>query len=200
MADPQQAFFDKLAEEWDLSFTAEDLERLSHLVDTLGVTRGMDILDLGCGTGVLFDLLRRKVGPDGSVTGVDFSSEMTRVAHRNFPFDNVKVVEADACHLPFVDSAFDMAVCFAAFAHFSDKQQCLSEVDRVLGPDSKLFIIHLQSSRDLAEQHERIGGPIANDCLPNEQELRSMFEASHFSEVHIEDNPGLYLASAVNRK
>ncbi|HDK38435.1 MAG TPA: class I SAM-dependent methyltransferase, partial [Thiolapillus brandeum] len=45
----------------------------------------------------------------------DFSSEMTRVAHRNFPFDNVKVVEADACHLPFVDSAFDMAVCFAAF-------------------------------------------------------------------------------------
>ena len=200
MRDPHQEFFDALAAEWDLSFTAEDLERLSHLVDSLGVEAGMDILDLGCGTGVLFDMLRRKVGPDGSITGVDFSLEMARVAHRNFPFDNVNVVEADVCNLPFHDSVFDMGVSFASFPHFADKQLALKEIDRVLKPQSRLYIIHLQSSKDLEEMHKRIGGPVANDTLPNQNELRQMFAASCFTDVNIEDHPGLYLASAKNDK
>lgn len=35
----------------------------------------MDILDLVCATGIIFDILRRAVGDDGSVIGVDFSNE-----------------------------------------------------------------------------------------------------------------------------
>lgn len=198
--DKHQAFFDKLAAEWDLMFTAEDLERLAHVVDNLGVSEGMDILDLGCGTGILFDMLRRKVGPGGLVTGVDFSIRMAQKAHRNFPFDNVTVVDADAIHLPFGDSTYDMAVSFSAFAHFSDKQKAISELDRVLKPGAKFYILHLQSSLELAESHGRIGGVVSDDKLPNEEELREMFVASNFDQIHIEDHPGLYLASAVNVK
>lgn len=200
MHDPHQEFFDKLAAEWDLSFTAEDLERLQHLVDSLEVNEGMDIIDIGCGTGVLFDLLRRRVGPGGSITGVDFSIEMVRVAHRNFPFDNVNVVDADVSGLPFVDSVFDMAVSFAAFPHFAHKQQALDEVSRVLKRGAPYYIIHLQSSQDLAATHERIGGVVAGDKLPSSDELREMFAHSHFKQVNIEDHPGLYLASAINDK
>jgi ubiquinone/menaquinone biosynthesis C-methylase UbiE len=198
--DKHQEFFDKLAAEWDLMFTAEDLERLSHVVDKLDVVEGMDIIDLGCGTGILFDLLRRRVGPGGMVTGVDFSIEMVRKAHRNFPFDNVTVVDADAVNLPFADSSYDMAVSFSAFAHFSDKKRALSGLDRVLKPGAKFYILHLQSSRELAETHNRIGGIVQNDTLPTEAELREMFAASNFEQVRIEDHPGLYLASAVNVK
>jgi ubiquinone/menaquinone biosynthesis C-methylase UbiE len=200
MHDPHQKFFDELAAEWDLSFTAEDLERLQHLVDSLEVRGGMDILDVGCGTGVLFDLLRRKVGSSGSITGVDFSIEMARVAHRNFPFENVNVVDADACCLPFVDSVFDMAVTFAAFPHFADQARALQEISRVLKTGATFYIIHLQSSADVAATHKRIGGVVAEDRLPSEDELRSMLDHSHFSQVHIEDHTGLYLASATNTK
>ncbi|HKK21203.1 MAG TPA: methyltransferase domain-containing protein, partial [candidate division Zixibacteria bacterium] len=80
--DKHQKFFDDLAAEWDLMFTAEDMERLTHIVEKLKVNSGMDILDLGCGTGILFDMLRRMVGDSGSVTGVDFSYEMAQKAHR----------------------------------------------------------------------------------------------------------------------
>jgi len=198
--DKHQEFFDKLAAEWDLMFTAEDLERLSHVVDKLEVKEGMDILDLGCGTGVLFDMLRRRVGPGGMVTGVDFSIQMAQKAHRNFPFDNVTVVDADAINLPFADSTYDMAVSFAAFAHFSDKKRALSELDRVLKPGARFYILHLQSSRELAEIHDRIGGVVREDKLPTEAELREMFVASNFEQIQIEDHPGLYLASAVNVK
>ena len=200
MHDPHQAFFDELAAEWDLMFCAEDLERLSHLVDTLNVRPGMEILDLGCGTGILFDMLRRKVGRNGLVTGVDFSLRMAQQAHRNFPFDNVTVVDADAITLPFQDSTYDMAISFAAFPHFSDKAKALSEIDRVLKPQSKLHIIHLVSSDELAEIHRRQGGVVEHDELPTAERLKDMFVASNFDEIRIEDQPGLYMASAVNKK
>lgn len=200
MHDQHQQFFDSLAAEWDLMFTAEDLERLSHIVDRLDINNGMDVLDLGCGTGVLFDLLRRKVTESGSVTGVDFSYQMAQQAHRNFPFSNVNVVDADAISLPFADSSFDVAVAFSAFPHFSDQQKAIREIHRVLKNGGPFFIIHLISSKELSEIHHRIGGAVAHDQIPPDERLRDMLNSSMFSGISIEDHPGLYLAVAVNSK
>ncbi len=200
MHDRHQEFFDLMAAEWDLMFTAEDFERLSHIAEGLGVEPGSDILDLGCGTGILFDMLRRKVGEGGTVTGVDFSFQMAQKAHRNFPHTNVNVVDADASDLPFDDDTFDLAVAFAAFPHFTHQQRAIDETHRVLRPGAKFFIIHLISSRELAEVHHEIGGAVEHDAIPPETKLRKMFNSSKFVGVSIEDNPGLYLASAVNVK
>ena len=198
--DKHQEFFDRLAAESDLMFTAVDLEFLQHIVDQLDIRQGWDILDLGCGTGVLFDMLRRRVGETGSVTGVDFSFQMAQRANLNFPFPNVAVVDADAQMLPFRDSAFDMAVAFSAFPHFSDQQKALLETHRVLKPRARFYIIHLESSRDLNQLHQRIGGAVASDLIPPGERLREMFSTSKFVEVTIEDHPGLYLATAMNLK
>ena len=200
MHDKHQEFFDALAAEWDLMFTAEDLERLSHIVESLGIKKGMDVLDLGCGTGIMFDMLRRKVTETGSVTGVDFSYQMAQQAHRNFPFPNINVVDADATSLPFADSSFDMAVAFSAFPHFSDQQKAIDETHRVLKNDGKLFIIHLISSKEVNAIHHRIGGAVGRDTIPPEKRLRGMLNSSKFDDVSIEDHPGLYLAIAVNSK
>ncbi len=200
MHDQHQSFFDQVAAEWDLMFTAEDLERLQHLVEGIGVGKGMDILDLGCGTGILFDLLRRKVGDKGTVTGVDFSLKMAQTAHRNFPFSSVNVVDADVGMLPFRDQRFDMAVAFASFPHFADQQTALHEAHRVLKSSARLYIIHLLSSKQLAEMHYRTGGAVAHDELPTRERLQTMFAASHFDDVRIEDNRNLYLASAMNSR
>ncbi|MEA2031676.1 MAG: class I SAM-dependent methyltransferase [candidate division Zixibacteria bacterium] len=198
--DKHQAFFDQMAAEWDLMFTSVDMEFLSYIVDKLPVAQGMDILDLGCGTGVLFDLLRRRVTDTGSIIGVDFSLEMTRLAHRNFPFANVNVVRTDALMLPFADSTFDMAVVFAAFPHFTDQQKAIDEVHRVLKNKASFFIIHLDSSREISEIHKKIGGVVENDEMPNSDKMREMFDSNRFINVTIEDRPGLYFASATNLK
>jgi demethylmenaquinone methyltransferase/2-methoxy-6-polyprenyl-1,4-benzoquinol methylase len=198
--DRHQDFFDQLAQEWDLSFTAEDLERLTHIVDRLGVEPGMNVLDLGCGTGIMFDLLRRKVGPEGSVTGVDFSIEMAVKAHRNFPFPNVTVVDGDASSLPFRDAVFDMAVAFASFPHFSNQHEVVHEIHRVLGNGSRCYIIHLVSSAEINEFHHRLGGIVEHDEMPAADSLRAMFSDSQFQNIEIQDHAGLFLASAVNSR
>ncbi|HOP06322.1 MAG TPA: methyltransferase domain-containing protein [candidate division Zixibacteria bacterium] len=196
--DKHQEFFDRLAEEWDLHYAAEDLERLSHIVGGIKIEPGSDILDLGCGTGILFDMMRRRVGTEGSITGVDFALQMALKAHRNFPFENVSVVDCDASRLPFTDHCFDLCVAFGSFAHFSDKAAAIEETHRVLKPGGRFYIIHLTSSKDLAAAHRRVGGAVEHDEIPTRERLTNMFESSRFKDVSIEDHTGLFLVTAIN--
>ena len=106
--DKKQEYFDSIGDDWDRDLTAEDLERLDHIIDKFDITPGLKVCDLGCGTGVLFDFLRRRVGEDGYIVGVDFAPRVAHKAHRNFPFHNIGEVEADACCMPFRDDAFDL--------------------------------------------------------------------------------------------
>ncbi len=198
MHDPHQAFFDRLASEWDLTFTSEDLERLGHIVAKLDIRERWDILDLGCGTGILFDVLRRRIGKQGTLVGLDFSIEMAEIARRNFPFDNISVVDADASMLPFRDACFDMAIAFAAFPHFRDPEKALAEIHRVLKPHSAFHVIHLMSSREIADVHGRVGGVVGKDILPTKEKMTRMLKSSRFGHITIEDHPGLYVASALS--
>jgi ubiquinone/menaquinone biosynthesis C-methylase UbiE len=121
-------------------------------------------------------------------------------AHRNFPFPNVNVVDADVTQLPFRDNSFDMAVSFSAFDHFSNQQKALDEIHRVLKPDSMFYIIHLHSSKEISEIHHQIGGIVSKDVMPPPEQMQSMLETSHFKDIVVEDHPGLYLASAKTDK
>lgn len=50
------------------------------LIDELPVGLGETVLDVGCGTGLCLRLLHEKVGPTGTIIGVDASEQMLQVA------------------------------------------------------------------------------------------------------------------------
>ena len=67
------AFFDRLAPGWDADMIRDD-GIITTILDHAGICAGMDVLDVACGTGVLFpDYLQRNVG---CLTAVDISPEM----------------------------------------------------------------------------------------------------------------------------
>ncbi len=197
--DSRKEYYESYADDWDKMFTAEDFEILSFLIDSFNLKVGTKIVDLGCGTGILFDLLRRKVGENGMIVGVDFCPKMANKARQNFPFETISEVSADVENLPLREGTFDTAVSFAAFAHFSDPRKVMREVSRVLKSDGSFHIIHLYSSKELEEYHQETGGPVANDHLPNRKDMIALFEHGNFINVKITDHPGLYLASAVKK-
>lgn len=68
-------------------------------VARLALSEGARVLDLGCGTGLSFPLLRAAVGNSGVVYGVDASRDMLAVAHQRCSragWENVRLLEADA--------------------------------------------------------------------------------------------------------
>jgi SAM-dependent methyltransferase len=66
-------------------------------VDRLELTPGQSVIDVACGTGLNFPLLRESVGGQGLVVGIDLSPEMIAIARGRIAaegWDNVELVEA----------------------------------------------------------------------------------------------------------
>lgn len=75
-----QAFFDRLAPDWDADMVRNEAV-IARILDNAGVCDGCTVLDVACGTGVLFgDYVKRGAA---RVTAVDLSPEMAaRAAER----------------------------------------------------------------------------------------------------------------------
>jgi cyclopropane fatty-acyl-phospholipid synthase-like methyltransferase len=93
------------------------------------VRAGSNVLDLGCGSGMLALLKRKGV----ILAGVDVSAECALAARRN-GYDTA--LTAKLTHLPFADASFDYVVSLDVLGHvgFEEKDEVLGEVKRVLRP------------------------------------------------------------------
>lgn len=67
-------------------------------LDEAGIGRGLRLLDIGCGPGVVTEMLARRVGPDGHVWGADIDAGMLDVARRRLDAaglsDRVDLIQA----------------------------------------------------------------------------------------------------------
>jgi SAM-dependent methyltransferase len=69
------------------------------IVEALPVSQGQVVLDVGCGTGLCCGPLQEKVGPSGSVVGIEESPEMAAVARERIAAEgwpNVTIVQSPA--------------------------------------------------------------------------------------------------------
>ena len=113
-------FFDRCAPFWDAEMIKSD-EIIGTILNNAEVQEGQRILDVACGTGVLFDYyLERNVE---SVTGIDISPEMAKIAAAKYA-DNpkVQVLCGDVEEASFEDK-FDCIVVYNAFPHFPNPKR-----------------------------------------------------------------------------
>ena len=96
-----------------------------------------DVLELGVGTGVNLPLY----GPETRVTGCDGSREMLGWASCRRTQTRVMLIPADAQHLPFADSCFDVVTGSLFFCSIADPAQGLAEARRVLRPEGRLVLL-----------------------------------------------------------
>ena len=96
------------------------------------------LLDCGCGTGAVLQLLLKEF-PDRSYTGIDLSGQMIAAARRQLP-ETVTLLTGDCEHLPFPESSFDAVLCSHSFHHYPHPQRFFDSVFRVLKPGGRLIL------------------------------------------------------------
>ncbi len=103
------------------------------------------VLDVSSGGGWLS--LRLAQQPEvESVTGIDLSGDMVSMAREAAELQDVdaQFLQADAAEMPFEDASFDIVVSTLAMHHWSDPQQVLREIRRVLTPGGKMLLFDLR--------------------------------------------------------
>ena len=99
------SFYGRLARAYDLvaTHTPGIAALRRRAVDALRLDAGDTVVEMGCGTGANLDYLRERVGPDGTVIGIDLTPGMLSRAHRRVErrgWRNVHLVRGDAAGPP----------------------------------------------------------------------------------------------------
>jgi SAM-dependent methyltransferase len=109
-----------------------------RLLDLAGVRAGHDVLDLGCGTGVLGRAAASRLDGTGSVTGLDPNAGMLDVAARSGA--DVAWRRGSAEAMPFPDASFDRVVAAFVLMFLRDVPRALAEVRRVTRPGGTVVL------------------------------------------------------------
>jgi ubiquinone/menaquinone biosynthesis C-methylase UbiE len=191
----RREFFNKAASSWDNNYRTTTLtDFLSEFVPKFGLKAGQKVLDIGTGTGVLIPFLLKAVGSNGHVTAVDFAEKMIKICKTKYSkYPNLTIMVQQAESLQFLNASFDIVTCFGLFPHLENKDEALSQFNRVLKPGGKLVIAHALSSQQIKSHHHNAALVVAHDELPSEAEMRRMLKTAGFENVQITDVPGCYL-------
>ena len=135
--------FDEAAPDYDsvsalMAFGSGAWYRRTALV-RCGLGRGMRVLDVATGTGLVAREARRIVGRDGRVTGIDVSAGMLARATRALPG---ALAQGRGEHLPFRTGQFDYVILGYALRHL-DQPSVFAEMLRVLRPGGIACILEI---------------------------------------------------------
>ena len=187
-------FFDRCAPTWDAEMIKSDVI-IGKILDNAEVGPGMEILDVACGTGVLFDhYLSRDVA---SVTGIDISPEMAKIAAEKYVHEpKVQVICGDVEEFTF-DRKFDRIVVYNAFPHFPYPKRLIKTLAGLLKEDGRLTVAHGQSREAIDGHHSGAASKVSNGLMAAES-LKRIFDA-HFDVEVVISNRHMYQVSGVKR-
>ena len=178
------AFFDRCAPSWDAEMIKSDV-KIGKILDNAEVGAGMDVLDVACGTGVMFDYyLSRGVA---SVTGIDIAPEMAKIAAQKYANEpKVQVICGDVEEYAF-DRKFDRIVVYNAFPHFPYPKRLIKTLSSLLKEDGRLTVAH-GMSREAIDRHHEGGASHVSIGLMSEHALAAMFRKYLTLTVKISDD------------
>ena len=153
--------------------------------------KGETVLDLGSGGGIDVLLSARRVGPEGTVYGLDMTDEMLALAQRNAEkarATNVHFLKGLIEAIPLPAESVDVVISNCVVNLSTDKRSVYAEIRRVLRPGGRLGITDIVaenrlSPKDRAERGSHVG------CIAgalSEEEYREGLEGAGLVDVEVE--------------
>jgi 2-polyprenyl-3-methyl-5-hydroxy-6-metoxy-1,4-benzoquinol methylase len=186
------SFFNHCAPTWD-AHTIRNEPIISTILDNAGIQKGISLLDVACGTGVLFpDYMARGVS---TVTAIDISPKMVHIAREKFP--QIQVICGDIETAKF-ETPFDVIMVYNAFPHFPDPEKLISVLAGMVRPGGRLSIAHNMSRRHLTQLHSGEANHVSRELL-HEDDLSALMLPYFQVDVKISTDQ-MYQVSGTRKK
>ncbi|MBN2402142.1 MAG: methyltransferase domain-containing protein [Spirochaetes bacterium] len=180
-----------------MPYGREEMIKLDRLFGHLGSLKGQKLLEPGCGTGRLTEILADHVGADGLVVALDISPKMAEAAlARTGMSPNVKLYTAALEDFPVDNYMFDNIICHQVFPHFEDKQKALSLLYKCLKKGGRIAVFHFINISQINDIHRKAGTAVEQDSMPEESEMRKLFAGTGLDiKFILNDDLGYFLSA-----
>ena len=184
--------FDRAAGGYDESRLVKSYQRRTQIlvINRMSIEKGMNILDLGCGTGRGTIDIASKLEGTGKVTGLDLSEKMIEQAKENLAGPRYHHVEFDTGSGSSLDyeNYFDYVISTNAFHHFYKKEDIFSRVLKSLKVDGTFIVQDICDDFFLMKVVDLAGkvGERAHAGSTTSEGLRKLFQSTGYKEIEIE--------------
>jgi arsenite methyltransferase len=182
----------------------ESFAGVGYFFDLADLTEGESVIDLGSGSGLDVFFAAERVGPPGSVVGVDFTVEQLEKARElaeRAGYSQVEFREGRIEQLPAEDASFDCVISNGVINLVPEKELVFADAARVLRPGGRLAIADIVSEQQLKESivcdadlwASCIGGAAQEDAY------RTAIEGAGLRVDELRENPYRFISDqAVN--
>lgn len=167
----EREFFDKLAPKWDENEVLSVAERINPILDLIDIKEDQSFLDLGTGTGVLLPYVAERIGHNGKIVAVDYSSGMLEIAKKKFsqlvPVPEFLNIDLENDTIP---GEFDHIMLYCVYPHLHTPVETLKWLEKVNLKEGGIITIAFPCGPDFInnihrERHSE------SDILPSASQL-----------------------------
>lgn len=139
--------YDLTARMYDRLYSDEQTAKIDAALESVDVKKHSIILDVGCGTGLLFNHVAEKAE---TIVGVDISRKiLLQAKERSRRFANVHLIWADADNLPFSNQVFSHVFAMTLIQNMPNPIKTLKEIERVTKNDAVIVVTGLKKKFSL---------------------------------------------------
>ncbi|MDR1123873.1 MAG: methyltransferase domain-containing protein [Elusimicrobiota bacterium] len=182
------AFFNSIAATWDANERPGVYNTAQIIIDKIAPQPASKILDIGCGTGVLYPFLQA-YNPSETLH-VDLSENMLAEFCKKHPKAAVLCADFETARLK--KNYFDYIIAYNVFPHFIDKQKVFDNAFSFLKQGGSFYIVHSMTREELQRVHGS-NSQTEEDLLPPSAAMELMYLNAGFKNIVIEEkSPGFY--------
>ncbi len=153
-----ESFADPDVTQWVERFEREGRDSYAkrfEILDLMNLKPGMNVADIGAGSGFFSRLMGQKVRPGGIVYAVDISKpfvDHVAKTSREMGLENVKAVLGDPRSPKLAENSVDVVFIAHSYHHFEYPYEMLAEIKRALRPDGLFLLIDAERIKGLTSE------------------------------------------------
>ena len=151
------------------------------LVKQISLKNGHRVLDIGCGTGRLTEVLARGVGLEGQVVAIDPNAERLAIAREKHCAPNIQYLLTDAEHLP--GEHYDLIFSNFVIHWIKNKEAIFQQAQGILKPGGHLAFVGSTQNHTVFPPQDVISKIFQDDVLNSLYDVK-IEEMDHFAKVY----------------